>query len=119
MSCTSNVSFCVLRGSNLEAKHSYDTCRSFYTLGRRHSNELRQWFGLGVLVAGMLGVSAVVILIRELWRAIHWADQVMSVCCTRLGLTPYQTIITELFTLALSAHGPRATLEAGIFRHPW
>ena len=51
-------------------------CRAFYTLGRKHYSELRQWFGLGVLVAAMLGISAAFILLRELWHAIQWADRV-------------------------------------------
>ena len=50
--------------------------RTAYNLGRRFANELRHWFGLGVLVAGMLGISSAFILLGELWRAIKWADQV-------------------------------------------
>ena len=63
----------ILLGHLLRRTHS---CRTFYTMGRKHHSELRQWFGLGVLVAAMLGISAAFILLRELWHAIQWADRV-------------------------------------------
>ena len=57
--------------SYLESFH-----RRIYTWGRRRHNALRQWFGVGVLAAAMLGISSAFILLRELWQAIKWADQV-------------------------------------------
>ena len=68
---------CILLGHLLSCTLS---CRAFYTLGRKHHSELRQWFGLGVLVAAMLGISAAFILLRELWHAIQWADRVSQNC---------------------------------------
>ena len=53
--------------------------RKVYTLGRRSHSELRQWFGIGVLVAGMLGISSALIMLRELWQAIRWADEVQII----------------------------------------
>ena len=59
-----------------ELQYVHAACRKVYTLGRRSHAELRQWFGIGVLVAGMLGISSAFILLRELWQAIRWADEV-------------------------------------------
>ncbi len=50
--------------------------RLFITTGRKHSSLLRQWYGLGTIAAGMLGVSACLIFLQELWRACGWLLQV-------------------------------------------
>lgn len=52
--------------------------RTFINTGRQQSSLLRQWFALGIVAAGMLGVSACFIFLRELWRASGWLLQVCA-----------------------------------------
>ncbi|CAL8462284.1 g1815 [Coccomyxa elongata] len=52
--------------------------RMFYTFGSKHSSFLRQWFGLGTIGAGMLGMSVTFILMQEIWQAMTWLRQVVT-----------------------------------------
>ncbi|KAK9817848.1 hypothetical protein WJX72_003051 [[Myrmecia] bisecta] len=53
--------------------------RVFHRLGRQQYGALwQQWFGMGVVVAGMLSISAIFILLRELWQAAAWAVEVAT-----------------------------------------
>lgn len=51
-------------------------CRLFHRVGRHRHALLRQWFGTGVLVAAMLGASAVFLLLQELLRTVFWVKDV-------------------------------------------
>ncbi len=55
----------------------------FYTFGSKHSSFLRQWFGLGTIGAGMLGMSVTFILMQEIWQAMTWLRQV---CLLRFSI---------------------------------
>lgn len=57
-------------------------CRLFHRLGRHRHALLRQWFGIGVLTAAMLGTSAVFLLLKEVVNAMIWVKEVGGSPCT-------------------------------------
>ena len=56
-------------------------CRLFHRLGRHRHALLRQWFGVGVLTAAMLGISAVFLLLKEVLNAMIWVKEVGGAGC--------------------------------------
>ncbi|DBB04615.1 TPA: hypothetical protein ACH3X1_012685 [Trebouxia sp. C0004] len=52
--------------------------RIFYKFGRQHNAALRQWYSVGVAVAAMLGMSVIFMLLQEVWLAIAWIKESMS-----------------------------------------
>ena len=56
-------------------------CRLFHRLGRHRHALLRQWFGVGVLTAAMLGISAVFLLLKEVVNAMIWVKEVGGAGC--------------------------------------
>ncbi|EIE24169.1 hypothetical protein COCSUDRAFT_41457 [Coccomyxa subellipsoidea C-169] len=52
--------------------------RIFYNIGRKHNRLLRQWFGMGTIAAGMLGISVTFIFMQELWQVMRWLKEVAT-----------------------------------------
>lgn len=72
--------FCTMLG--LASLTMVAPCRLFHRLGRHRHALLRQWFGVGVLTAAMLGTSAVFLLLKEVVNAMIWVKEVGGSPCT-------------------------------------